>query len=254
MRNRRRWLVVGLLLAGAMTAYAQGRRGGWRGGDFSVEENPAYDGRFSFVRVRYQGYGCMSGEGPGWMHDYPIGERNLLKIMSELTALKPRLDSSYVLDLDNPELMRHPIAYLSEPGCWSPSETEVKGLQDYLKKGGFLIFDDFRGGRDWYNLEEAMRRVLPDGQWVQLDVSNPIFQSFFGIESLEIVDERFAARAMFMGIYEENDPKKRLLAIGNFNNDIGDAWQWSAEGFMPVAYTNQAYKLGVNYIMYGFAH
>ncbi|HET6679678.1 MAG TPA: DUF4159 domain-containing protein [Gemmatimonadaceae bacterium] len=235
------------------TAFAQGRRGRRFSGDITVEQNPRYDGRFAFVRLRYQGYGCMSNEGPGWMHDYPIAERNLMKILGELTALQPRLDSSYVLDTDDPELMRHPIAYLSEPGCWRPTESEVTGLQQYLQKGGFLIVDDFRG-QHWYNFAEVMSRVLPGLQFVELDVTNPVFQSMLGIETLDLSEPNYGGRSLFMGLYEDNDPAKRLLVVANYNNDIGDYWQWSAEGFLPIPLTNEAYKLGVNYIMYGFSH
>ena len=48
--------------------------------------------------------------------------------------------------------------------------------------------------------------------------------------------------------------KKRLLAIANFNTDISDFWEFSATGFRPIDESNEAYKLGVNYIMYGMTH
>ena len=60
--------------------------------------------------------------------------------------------------------------------------------------------------------------------------------------------------AVFYGIYEDNDPAKRLLAIVNYNNDIGEDWEWSDAGTLPVDVTNQAYKLGVNYVIYAMTH
>ena len=59
---------------------------------------------------------------------------------------------------------------------------------------------------------------------------------------------------MFRGIFEDNDPKKRLMAIVNFNTDISEFWEFSATGFRPIDESNEAYKLGVNYIMYGLTH
>jgi hypothetical protein len=59
---------------------------------------------------------------------------------------------------------------------------------------------------------------------------------------------------MFRGIYEDNDPKKRLLAIINYNTDISEYWEFSSSGFQPVSDTNQAYQIGVNWIVYGFTH
>jgi hypothetical protein len=37
----------------------------------------------------------------------------------------------------------------------------------------------------------------------------------------------------------------------NYNNDISEYWEWSDSGLFPVDLSNEAYKLGVNYIMYG---
>ncbi|MND06663.1 hypothetical protein D3C83_281640 [compost metagenome] len=61
-------------------------------------------------------------------------------------------------------------------------------------------------------------------------------------------------KAEFWGIFEDNDPAKRMIAIANYNNDIGDYWEYSATGFFPVDLSNEAYKLGVNYMIYGLSH
>ena len=56
------------------------------------------------------------------------------------------------------------------------------------------------------------------------------------------------------GFYVDNDPTKRMLAVANHNNDLGELWEYSAEGFFPVDLTNEAYKFGVNYVMYAMTH
>ena len=71
-------------------------------------------------------------------------DRHLMKILSEITLLRPHLDDSNIFTLDDPELFRYPVAYMSEPGFWTLNDAEAEGLRDYLAKGGFLIFDDFR--------------------------------------------------------------------------------------------------------------
>ena len=40
----------------------------------------------------------------------------------------------------------------------------------------------------------------------------------------------------------------------NYNNDVAEYWEWSDTGFLPVDFTNEAYKLGVNYIVYALTH
>ena len=238
-------LAVALVLGVAGVAAARQRpRGGGRG--VWVEENVRYDGRFAFVRLRYAVHGRS-----GWEFDYPAMERNLMTITRELTSLRPHLRGSNVHDLDDPELLRYPVAYLSEPGYWIPSDAEAAGLRHYLAKGGFLIVDDFMRG-EWANFVTQMHRVLPGARIVRLDVSHPVFDTFFTIPSLDMTyPGNPGLRAEFLGIHEDDDPTKRLMVVINYNNDIGDYMEWSGEGWWPVDLTNDAYKLAVNYLVYG---
>jgi hypothetical protein len=158
------------------------------------------------------------------------------------------------MSLDDPQLHEFPLAYMSEPGYWLPTEEEVAGLRSYIEKGGFVIFDDFRDWH-WQNFEEQMRRVLPDTQLVELDVTHPIFHSFFDIASLDFV--QFYDRGhkpIFYGAFEGNDPSRRLLLVANYNNDIGEYWEYSDTGWVPIDLSNEAYKLGVNYVIYSMTH
>jgi hypothetical protein len=142
---------------------------------------------------------------------------------------------------------------VSEPGFWNPTDKEAQGMRDYLAKGGFLIFDDFLGAH-WYQFEQSLRRVLPQARLVRLDVNHPIFDAFFHIKTLEMMDPYNRAWAQFWGVYEDNDPSKRLILVANYNNDIGDYWEWSDEGFIPIKMSNEAYKLGINYVVYAMTH
>jgi hypothetical protein len=252
MRIRRRYLAVALLGVAMATLAAQRRN--FFTGDFPVEGNPAYDGRMTFARLRYPGYGGMTNEGPGWMHDYPDGERHLMKILSEISDLRPKLDSSSVIDFGDPELMKYPIVYFSEPGYWQPTDEDVKNVHDYLLKGGFMIIDDFRQ-QHWFNLQDQMKRVLPNAQWLPVEPGSAVWDSFFRIDENDLVQPGiYGPPVQYLGLFEDNDPKKRLMVIANYNNDVGDAWQWSGQGFIPIDITNEAYKLGVNYVMYALTH
>ncbi len=51
--------------------------------------------------------------------------------------------------LDDPELFRHPIAYIIEVGWWTVTDREAAGLRAYLLKGGFLFVDDFKVEEWW---------------------------------------------------------------------------------------------------------
>jgi hypothetical protein len=246
-------LVATIALAAAVAiASTSARRGEaavqWR--RIEIEPNVPYDGRFTFARIRYTEHGRRSG----WEFDYPAMERNLMTMLRELTVTNPHVTGSNIHTFDDPQLLKFPVAYLSEPGYWLPSDSEVEGLRKYLAKGGFLIVDDFMR-REWYNFEEQMRRVLPNARIETLTVAHPIFDSFFRIPTLDMTYPHNASlKAEFFGIYEDNDPTKRLMVVINYNNDIGDYMEWSGEGWWPVNITNDAYKLAINYIIYGMSH
>jgi len=239
--------VLGALLAVGAIAGAQR---GFRQRRAFLEPNPRYDGRFAFVRLRYQAFYRS-----GWEFDYPAMERNLMFIVRELTSMRPHVRESNVLDMDDPQLLKWPVAYLSEPGYWVPSRSEATGLRAWLDKGGFLIVDDFFGNR-WANFERSMRMVIPDAEIVRLDSTHPIFNSFYSIENLEGMSHPANPyyKAVYLGIYERNDRRRRLVAIINYNNDIGDYMEWSGRGWYPMNMSNDAYKFATNYLVYALTH
>jgi hypothetical protein len=95
--------------------------------------------------------------------------------------------------------------------------------------------------------------VLPAGRIVQLDATHPIFDAFFKVDLSLMERGGYRGTPVYFAIFQDNDPKKRIMAIINYNNDIGEYWQWSDRGFSPVP-SNEAYKLGVNYIIYALTH
>ena len=244
------------MAAGTAAVVAQ-RRGGFGGprGASPILPNTPYDGKFTFVRLRYGPPVSYASQRSMWSHDYPTGERNFMRILNELTFLAPHIEETNILTLDDPDLFKYPVAYLCEPGYqWTVNDQEAAQFRAYLLKGGFLIVDDFRA-RDWPSFEEQMRRVLPDARFVDLDATHPIFHSFFEIDApTEYPNFYDSGKPIYRGIYEDNDPKKRLMAIINYNTDISEFWEFSATGFMPIEESNDAYKLGVNYVMYGMTH
>ena len=50
---------------------------------------------------------------------------------------------------------------------------------------------------------------------------------------------------------QDFDPARRLSVVINYNMDIGDYMEHSATGLYAVDPTNEAYKFGINYLMYG---
>jgi hypothetical protein len=124
-----------------------------------------------------------------------------------------------------------------------------------LLKGGFAIFEDFDGATQWANFEAQMHRVLPEGRLVRLDSSHQIFNAFFPMKDIDaIVHPMSHIRPSYYGIFEDNDPSRRLIVVANYDNDVPEYWEWSGERRFPFDASNEAYKLGVNYMIYGLTH
>jgi hypothetical protein len=249
-----RWprLIAAALLAGTGGVGAPAQdRGGY------YPSNISYDGRFTFVRLRWQSDFGLSRGGfrSAWNHDYPRAEQNVSAIIRELTYLDIRDDGSRILALDDPELFKYPIAFMWEPGFWNLTDREAESFRAYLLKGGFAVFEDFDGAAQWANFEAQILRVLPNARFVKLDNSHRVFASFFEIHDINaIVHPMSGIRPNYYGIYEDNDPSKRLMVIANFDNDVPEYWEWSGQGLYPFDASNEAYKLGVNYLIYGLTH
>jgi hypothetical protein len=255
------WLSMAAVFAFTQLGFAQ-RGNRYFGAAFEPPvNNLKYDGQFTFARLKYTvgpgGYYYRNE--PAWAHGYNTAEVNLDQILNNLTLVRPKLDGSNVFAVDDPELSKNPIAYMTEAGYWELGAEEATALGAYVKKGGFLIFDDFRapprGGGGWEQFAANMKRVLPDATIVPLTPADPIFHVFFDIQSFDVLPQAYDGGApQIMGIYEDNDPKKRLMAIINFNTDVSQFWEFSATGLFAVSQSNEAYQLGVNYIVYGLTH
>jgi hypothetical protein len=230
-----------------------------------------YSGRFTFVRIRTNmgggggfSFGRGRGRDPGWRHDYPDADRNFSKILNELTYVHTLVDDwgGNVLTFDDERLSQFPIAYVSEPGQWTVTPEEAKALRDYLLKGGFVIFDDFGGNQGRYdmdNLAQQMAIVVPELQWVRLDSTDEIFDSFFQLDpdnlELAATDASYRGVPVFYGLYENNDRENgRLIVIAGDAGDFGEFWEFSERGYYPVDISNEAYKVGINYIVYALTH
>jgi hypothetical protein len=195
------------------------------------------------------------GFSSAWNHDYPRAEQHLSLIIKDITLADVRTDADVIVKLDDPALFNYPIALMWEPGFWSLTDREAESFRAYLLKGGFAIFEDFDGPEQWDVFASQMRRVLPDGRLVKLEKSHPIFDAFFRITDIDaILHPMYGLKPSYYGIFEDNNPRRRLMVVANFDNDVPEYWEWSGQGMFPFDTSNEAYKLGVNYVIYAATH
>ena len=221
-------------------------------------ETPRDESKFTFARIFFEApmgrffIGPIgAGNGPPWSHDWPRAEEHLMKIVSEVTRLDVN-PGGHIISFQSDECFKYPIAYLCEVGYMDLSDEEAHRMAEYLLRGGFLIVDDFRGEREWRNFRYQMRRVFPDRSLEELPRNHPIWTCFYDISDLAIEPpySRFFTPQYF-GISDDND---RLMMVVDYNNDISEYWEWSNDPIMPIEESNEAYKYGVNYVMYALTH
>jgi hypothetical protein len=254
--------LVVLLVAVAVASGAAQRRWNPSPVDVPIDKAPSYDGRFVFARLKFTtapgGY-YFRGL-PAWAHGYSTeiqgrrAEDNLAKILNSVTDMKPHLDGTAVVDIEDPQLFEYPIVYATEPGFLELTDKDAAALHDYIAKGGFIIFDDFRGPYNWESFSASMQRVLPGEHLTEIPLSHPIFHAFFDIGTLEFHQAYDVGAPGFYGMYEHDDPRNRLQIVANFNNDVSEYWEYSDTGFAPIDLSTEAYHLGDKYVVYGMTH
>ena len=268
-----RWsLLLGIVLMLALIATVataqRGRRKQNAEGLPTIYEVPKdqadLSGKFIMARLRfdmgmYANYFTHLGDGGfPWSHDWPGAGRHLNKIISELSKLDIHLDvNEPIYGFTDPDLYKYPMAYLCEVGFMNLSDQELAGMREYCLRGGFILTDDFRSPREWAVFEPQVKKAFPEFQLKKLDASHPVYNCFFSIKTLNIATPE-TTRANYGGVAPEfwgiEDDKGRLMMVINFNNDISDYWQWSDNPWAPLEQTNEAYKFGVNYVMYALTH
>ena len=254
MSRRLRMLVV-VALCCVTAVSAQPRAGLWGRPDLR------YDGRLTFARLRWtRGTFGAPPAGMGinmWLHEFPRAEQNLMSVLGDFTLVDANTDGSLILPLDDPDLFKHPIAMLWEPGFWVMTDEQAERLRAYMLKGGFIIFNDFEVGQ-WDNFEAQLKRVLPDVQLMRLDETHPIFNSFFRVDQIDapnpINHHLGGFTPEYFGVFEDNDPTGPLMAIVNYNTNLGEYWQLAGTGLLPFEAENTGFQIGLNYMMYGLTH
>ena len=228
----------------------------------SLSDAPPQDSEFVYARIRYHmtANAFFMREAP-WHHDYPYGDEALPTILGEVSRVKTGSTSYKIVDIDSPELFHYPFAYLSEPGYIDLNPKDVVNLREYLDRGGFLFVDDFRtadfsrqagGGPedDIGHFRRELKKMYPDRDFVRLDLSDPIFNVFYRIKSLDMMPPYiFPGQhpVEFLGL---RDAHENLQMVLDNNNDISEFFEWIDEGRMSMHDAATALQFGINYVIY----
>jgi len=228
----------------------------------SWSDPPPRDSEFVYARIRYHMTedAWMVREAP-WHHDYPYSDQTFPTVLGEVTNVKTSPSSFEIVDIDSPELFKYPFAYMSEPGFIELNPKDVVNLREYLDRGGFIVVDDFRtaefshykgGGPedDIGHFRRQIKKMYPDRDFVRLDLSDPVFHTFYDIKSLDMTAPYIfpgQSRAEFLGL---RDSHGNLQMVLNNNNDISEFWEWINEGRMSMHDATTSFHFGINDLLY----
>ncbi|MYB64006.1 DUF4159 domain-containing protein [Candidatus Poribacteria bacterium] len=222
----------------------------------SIGEDSEYE--FTFVRLKYNGsYQYRSL----WYIDYPTADENLLFQLRKHTNIhvNPR---PMVVEVGSHELFDYPFTYIAELGRLNLSKAEAENLREYLLRGGFIMTDDFHGTAQWKRFYKQYKKIFPKREPRDIPMTHPLFQCFYKIDKLMQIPAPDAYRrgrtyekngrpVRCMGVF---DDKGRLMMMINFNTDLGDAWEHAVDSFYPQKFSNMAFKMGINAIVYTLTH
>jgi hypothetical protein len=271
---------VAAVLAAGFVLSIGGRALGQMGAqdDLVGQERYSADAEFHLARLGYPTYAYANSRGfasnPMWRVDFPDAEWNFLPALARLTSAS--VDLSAYTDLAesagrlhlqalDERIFQYPMLLTQQPGQagWNPSPAEAEILREYLDRGGFLLIDDFHGARDYQVTATAMKRIFPDREIVEIPDDDALMHVFFDLDDrIQIPGDRHLNRfgggqprmdgpPYWLGIYDDHN---RLVVGINYNIDMGDAWEHADDPGYPAPMTGQAYRLGINYVIYAMTH
>jgi hypothetical protein len=213
---------------------------------------------YTFARVQFnmspQGYRGRNQQGQlPWEHDYPKSEDFFLTMVSQVTGVHSSRDAYEVVQLESKDIFKYPFLYLSEPGYLELTDEEITNLRQYFNRGGFVMFDDFRGD-DLQELAVQMKRVFPERDMFRLELNHQVFHSFYEIDSLEMPPPYRNFNSGDPSFWGMKDEEGRLILAANADNDFGEYWEDIDNGNEVLKPAVQSFRFGVNYLIYAMTH
>src|SRR6266699_3557027 len=103
---------------------------------------------------------------------------------------------------------------------------------------------------------------LPDRPIVEIENRDAIFHVLYDLdERIQVAGTSPLSRGVtyeyggitphWRGIF---DDRGRIMVAMCFNQDNGDAWEWADSPQYPEKMASQAYRIGINYIIYSMTH
>ena len=236
---------------------------GGRGGFYSAQSSPKLGTERTCESLeRGEGGG---GGGGSWATDYPASDCKFMWGVERLSGVRVYDRTPHSVAIMDPELFKYPYLYVVEPGRGMDlSKEEALQLREFMLRGGFMHWDDFWGLGALANVEFQIRKIFPEYPLKELDMRAEVFHTFFDVDKvMQIPNVSRACNGQPTWessddkeprIFGLSDDKGRLMAVITYNSDLGDAWEWMDNPCYPEVFSSQAYRMGLNFIIYSMSH
>jgi hypothetical protein len=204
------------------------------------------------------------GLGGGWRTDYPASDCKFIWGVERLTSVKAYREAPHPMELMDPDIFNFPYLYIVEPGQMLLSRQEAAQLREFLLRGGFLHVDDFWGVYQLQNLVEQLAKVFPDRKLEPIPLTDEIFRVHFDVDTVMQIpnvnngcnggrtwESPTDTAPRVLGI---RDDTGRLMVLATYNSDLGDAWEHMDVACYPEKFSGQAYRMGINFVIYAMSH
>jgi hypothetical protein len=202
------------------------------------------------ARWQYTAYGKFGGT--GWSHNFPSSDQHFAQVLSEATNIDVKNVSYRIVELGSPEVFEYPFAVVSEPGEMALTDHEVENLRQYIDRGGFVLMDDFDGERDLSTLRRDLHKAFPDRDLVRMTIEHPIFNVFYRIDALNVISPYVVeGEPIFYSLLRKDGT---IGIVAAYNNDLENFWDYIDRGAYPLKPSVEAFRLGINFVIYAMTH
>jgi hypothetical protein len=230
-----------------------------------IDDPPDADrkGEFRIGRLRYRSpldgrrrFGGYSR----WGIDANKGDRLFAGILKRLTRIDVESVET-VIDVESDEMFEVPFLFAVSVGDWELTPSQAARIGEYLRRGGFLLVDDFHNDNEWENFMDGIKQMGLPSRPEELFESDPAFHSLFDLKERIRVPganvvhgsgvERGGMEPHWRAIRDKNG---RMMVAISFNQDMGDGWEFADVPEYPERFSSEAIRLGTNYVIYAMTH
>lgn len=197
--------------------------------------------QFKIARLKYSG-------GGDWYND-PSAEVNMMEFLKKNTVIDTDEPKFYSVDVSSDDIFNYPFILITGHGNIDFSASEAARLRKYCESGGFLYADDDYGMNESFRRE--MKKVFPEDELTELPFSHKIYNVQYNFPNgLPKIHEHDSKPPQGFGIYKNN----RLCVYYTYETNISDGWADTQEHHDTPQKREEAFKMGVNIIVYSLMY